>query len=486
MALFASAALLASCGHHSFTPAVGNGLDDRSTSAFIGDGSGDSQSGMWTGKATLLFTGGFYFNGGSGCLTIKVFTPTGTRIIPSTARVLSGSNVSVIGTGTCTTSIVANTVTVNLAVPKHVLTGDYRYDASGRPWSAYTPYLDWAEVHTGDANGIAAAGIKTIIYSNPNRVFPTDAIYPTDETAFAHTCLNVRIHSNAMPTQYFMDPHSTHLWSLWKNWIDFELAGNHYDAVFDDQAFDFWGISAQPCNLDKTSWYNATLSEIRSLQHPLIYNSLNDWGPNFGMPPAITLNPVAIAGMMEGCYAAKWNPTLSFGQIWLTSENVQLRMAREKKIFFCLPNDRNYAYAAIHSRTFMYASFMMTYDAATSLLWEYYKTTSGFHVEPESKLVPTAPLVAAPLDISGLKDITGNYKREYAACYLGGRLVGACVTIVNADRSGSHALPAGIATKYHHTLVLTGGGVLDGGTIATNGPPPPASIPITTGVIAFP
>jgi len=289
-----------------------------------------------------------------------------------------------------------------------------------------------------------------------------------------------------MPTQYFMDPHSTLLWSNWKAYVDYVLGGYHYDAVFDDQPDDFWGISGQPCGLDTTSWYNATVSEIRSLQHPVLYNSLNDWGPNFGMPPSIALNPVAMGGMMEGCYAAKWNPVLSSGQIWLTSENVQLRMAREKKLFFCLSNDRTDATTAIASRKYVYASFMMSYDAATSLLWDYYHTASGYHVLPETRLVPTAPVVAAPPDISGLKDVTGNYKREYNACYIAGRLVGACATIVNSDRSSSHPLPAGIAAKYHHTLVLSGASVVEGGTMSTNGAAPPAAVPVTTGIVAFP
>jgi hypothetical protein len=55
---------------------------------------------------------------------------------------------------------------------------------------------------------------------------------------------------------------------------------------------------------------------------------------------------------------------------------------------------------------------------------------------------------------------------------------------VNADLHNAHPYPYG--TKYGHTLVLSGGGILDGGTVSTQGPAPPSMMQPLSGVIAFP
>jgi hypothetical protein len=89
-----------------------------------------------------------------------------------------------------------------------------------------------------------------------------------------------------------------------------------------------------------------------------------------------------------------------------------------------------------------------------------------------------------PTSILNLIAFTGVFAREYRACYIQGKLVGKCAAVVNSQHSGTpRSFPW--PRKYRHTLVLTGGGVLDGGTIATNGPPPPASLDGEQAVIVF-
>jgi hypothetical protein len=77
---------------------------------------------------------------------------------------------------------------------------------------------------------------------------------------------------------------------------------------------------------------------------------------------------------------------------------------------------------------------------------------------------------------------SGLYAREYSACYLAGVPVGPCAALVNSDYSAYHPFPY---TKYHHTLVLSGGGILDGGMVSVSGSAPGAQVAPRTGEIAF-
>ena len=441
-------------------------------------------AGTWTGTVASLFTGGFTLQS-SACGYVHVYTTSATQILPAGSKVSTGEPVSVSGTGSCATSISAISVTVTVAtpstgVPTHVMTADYMYGSYGRAYGAYTATLTWGQTYVGTA--VAQAGIKTMYYTDPNRQEPTDPLYTADETTFAHDCNHIRIYSKARPTQDLMDPHSSHLTTLWQNQIAGIVAKNHFDALFDDEPDDFYGLSGTPCNFSSQDWFNATVAQMRAIPHPFIYNGLSEFGPNNSISPLINLNSVSIGGMMEDCYGSKFNPHLITTPQWQTVENTQLAMARAQKLFFCYESILDDASTSQAARTYAYASFMLTFNQATSVLWEYFKTASGYHVEPESQLVPTTPLVATVSDISTLHVSGGTYVREYAHCYIAARSVGPCAAIVNADLV---AHPYTLGTKYGHTIVLSGGGILDGGTIATNGAAPPSSVPAHTGVIAF-
>jgi hypothetical protein len=154
------------------------------------------------------------------------------------------------------------------------------------------------------------------------------------------------------------------------------------------------------------------------------------------------------------------------------------------KYFVCGGANPKPALTAISERIYQYASFLLTYNHDTSMISEHFQTFTKFQVEPESELVALQPLTSEPSDISSLLQSTGVYAREYGACYVSGAYVGKCAAVVNSDLPGtpeSFPWPG----KYRHTLVLTGGGVLDGGTMSTNGPPPPASLDGEQAVIVF-
>jgi len=366
---------------------------------------------------------------------------------------------------------------------QHVLT--YAYlgvgGGPGAPFGPYAPYVNWVMSQPSDGNAISAAGIKVMVYTNPNREHTTDPLYSSDESTFAHTCAGARIISS--DGNYLMNPHSTDLWALWKNLINSYQTQGHIDAFESDDADDLYGIPTLPCAFNAANWLTGTISEDASVGAPIVYNGLGLFSSDH-VYPGIGLNASAIGGMMENCYAQWWTPPLLRDGDWRAVADTELQMAAQHKDLFCFAMSRTTAASAIGSRLFVYASFLLTYDPATSILFEDYSSKpSNFWVFPESELVALNPVVAAPATIAGLQVSTNVYAREYNACYVRGSYAGPCAAVVNSDGTSSHPFP--FPTKYHHAMTLAGGGVLDGGTVTTNGAAP-STMASLTGVVAFP
>jgi hypothetical protein len=372
-------------------------------------------------------------------------------------------------------------------IPKHVLTGAYLFSsdqihADGRPFSAFAASLSWAETYSG--NGVSAAGIKTLLYTNPNRQGQGNPFYTSDESTFAHTCSGSRIYqTGSTPTRwYLMNPASADLVNLYKSYVNTQLKTEHFDAILDDEPFDWLVLSAMPCNYNATVWLSAYTAEAKAVGHPVIYNGLGNEGANGEISPSIGMNSGTAGGMGESCYGSKFGAPLRSGTFWMGMENTEIAMAQQNKLFVCYSSNLNRASTSIAARLYVYGSFLLTYNPGTSILWEYFATNSGYTVEPESKLVALSPAVPAPNAVSALRTTTGTYGRQYGACYLAGVSVGRCAVVVNSDTT-SHAFPY---TGYHHTLALSGGGILDGGTVSATGSAPPSSLAPVSAVIALP
>jgi hypothetical protein len=225
---------------------------------------------------------------------------------------------------------------------------------------------------------------------------------------------------------------------------------------------------------------NATLGQT------VIYNGLGTLADGVTKPPpSIALNPSVSGGMLEGCYnnVGPTNP-LPKKAVWQNFENSELTMAAQRKIFVCRGLSSTPAQLVYDQRLYQYASFLLSYDPASSVISEKFATPSNLEVEPESGLVALNPLIVSPADISGLATSTYTYGRQYANCYLNGQAIGSCAAVVNADES-KNAHPFPWPGVYSHTLVLNGAGVLDGGTAKINGPAPGPNIAGTSAIIAI-
>lgn len=415
----------------------------------------------------------------------------------------SGAPISVWGSGSCSSGFTATQISLGSSAQPpsgtgsgagttatiaqtHVLTADYLAGDEGThsvsPSSAAT-VLSWAETNSVDAGAISAAGIKTLDYVDPFRQATYSPLYSSDESTFSHTCSGKRI---AIPygslTMWLMDPSSTDLRAKMNSWQSSEENTGHIDAFYYDDIDTLGAVSAWPCDATQSSWDAANASFISSSSHPVVFSG-------YALSPDasnIIGLPSVLGATVEQCYTGTSEPTPPYrtGSMWIQRENLQLAAAAHGKLYFCYNNGSEDGASNVALRKYIYASFLMTYSAESSVLWETFATPSGLHVFPETTLVPTEPRVAAPSSVSSLLSSTGVYVREYAACYLAGSSVGPCAAVVNSSPSSSYRMPA-LSTAYNATLEISGYGSLDGGTVSTNGPAPSDTVAPETGLVLF-
>lgn len=440
---------------------------------------------------------GFTLDTGSATLPIVVTPAT----VIGGASLQAGASAQVTGLGTSTSEINAVQIVVTdpvaqiIATPtpgpiaqKHILTADYL----GTPWGttsvAYgtaAQYLTWTETGPANSTAIRAAGIKTMMYTDPNHVQADDEMYNGNQSTFAQTCGGTDITTTFDGiTQYLMNAESPALWSLYASVIKSESSGSTYDAVFEDNAGvpEANGITTMPCDYSDSAWIAGEESLSAASPYKVWFNGLS--GLN-GESPSLTV-PMASAsnvdgGVFEHCYSDEGTPE-QIGWLWQAIENTELEVNAENGGFLCLAGDQDSASTNAAARIYALASFLLTYNPQTNILWEQYATPSGLHVMPESGLVALNPTTAAPSSIGGLATASGVYGRQYGDCYLDGNFVGPCAIAVNSSVS-SETFPY---PQYTHTLTVSGAGVLDGGTVSTHGPAAPTSMASGSAVIAFP
>jgi len=448
---------------------------------------------------------GFTLSSGGSNVPITLSSSTIVGGAPLTVN----SNVTVNGVGATSTSINAVQVIVSVPTPppalatptpgpiaqKHVLTEDFlggRYGTHNIVWSQAAPYVNYAQTNGADATAIASYGIKTQFYTDPNRTIPGvgDPMAISDETAYAHDCSGNRITYNYNgQIENVMDISSTALRNRFTSYVSSQMSQYHYDVMFEDDAGPLGDLTSSllayglPCSYSDSAWLSAGQSLDSISPMPVIFNGLGLLsGHNPSQSIGLLSDPNTIGGNYEHCFSDNATPKMT-SWLWSAIENTQLQVTSRNKLFVC--NLRNTADGSTQTdaRLYAIASFLLTYSPQNSMYWSEFATSTGLHVFPEQQLVPLDPLVPAPSDVSTLLTSTGNYAREYAHCYIAGQFVSRCAIVVNPDSGASHTFPL---PQYQHTLVLSGSGVLESGTLSTNGPPPPMSLAPGSAAIVFP
>jgi hypothetical protein len=354
-------------------------------------------------------------------------------------------------------------------------------------WAQIAPYVDWSVVSSGDNANAQAAGIKTIIYTDPFRVDSSMPEYSNDESEFAHDCSGNRVTINGRQlTTYLTDPASSVLEGLWiKHVTDYNQGGHaQYNVVFEDSSV-VHNVSAMPCGYSQPVWISEQNAMNIGMNYPIIFNGLGDLTNGLNqVSPAIELLPTTAGGMMEGCYSNMDGPDpMPRLTVWHTYEDTEIQVLAAHKLFVCRGLDTAPDTTSQPERIYMYASFLLTYDPALAIFSpKFTPVSNGFWIQPENQLVALDPVVVQPSSIDQLGEGTNVYGRQYKNCYYAGQWIGPCAAVVNSDTShNAHPMPW--PGQYHHTLVVSGGDILDGGTASMTGPAPPSQIDGTSAII---
>lgn len=396
-------------------------------------------------------------------------------------------------------------MTAAATTPKHVLTMAALLGWGGSTVSAAlaAPYLSWS-FNTSPQNlgQVESAGINANVYTNGVLEYPCSGCSELWSTLQANPKYIARDCSRNILYRGSAEYVNVTL-SGWYPFWSSNVATQYtivkplaWQAAYSDDsaAPEFLGLN--PCGATEASFTQGIAHMLASTSKPIIFNGLSVTAKQ---PDERTLYSVAnvIGGLREDCYSGN-NDFGHSGDFvftmrdhfygasiddWTQTENDELYAATVHKLFFCLSNAVGAATASVPARTYVFASFMLTYDSATSALWEKFAPSSsnGLTVYPETGLVALNPVVSTPAAVAGLA-VNGLYAREYKDCYYRGTDEGACAAVVNPTLT-TRAFPY---SKYHHTLVLGGGGVLEGGTVGFKGSAPPASLSSGSAVIAFP
>lgn len=381
-------------------------------------------------------------------------------------------------------------------VPDHVMTSDFYNGASENvtPQQA-APYLTWAEPPPVDQGPLDEVGIKTLFYLDPTYQMKTGPLYNRIKSTFAHTCSGRRIHRTDYQNPFYLMSRNNVLAQLAKTFIAGLFSVNPYDGIYEDSAGGLvtdW-LSGRPCRFKLDPWIALDASLENTIAQPIVPSSLDGYRRNASgiwknNPHSVGLafGQYSLGGTTEECYSNQSNQFVNriSDTLWEAVENTEIELLAHKKLLFCMPNIpvAGDSQAGLTYRMYDDASFLLTYDPSYAILWEVFTTPSNFHVFPESQLVPLDPSQSQPADISQL-NVNGAYVRAYGSCYYAGTLVGPCASVVNP--SSSNSVPNPMYGSYYHTLVLSGAGVLDGGTATFNGSAAPETLPPQSAYVVF-
>ncbi len=361
----------------------------------------------------------------------------------------------------------------------HVLTAIFGYGYNGVssavPLSVQAQYANWAYTDSSHAALYRSSGVKVLVYANfwRNYVHDNPNVWYSDlapggahSSAEATACNGTPITDPAYNGGYLSDPRSTAAIGHAKVILGTRSSyGNQYDAFVSDDTGVAGGANGTPCNYSYDSWVAATNSVHAALQVPMFVNAINGWAVGGNQVSQVqTTQPANVLGAQcESCYAN--NAGAVTGMNWINQENAEIATVNARKIFWDYARNASAADGAQALRTYVIASFLLSYDPKYAMLEEAFATPNNFPIMPESGLVPLDP-VQSQSTVSGYQLSSGAFWREFKNCYYRGSAVGPCAVSVNPG-SSAVTLPSG----YAHSLTLSGSDVFDGGTAAVTGPP---------------
>jgi hypothetical protein len=394
-------------------------------------------------------------------------------------------------------------------VARHVPTAVYccrGYANDTVPPREAAPYVTWANTDVPDsAAADRAAGIKNVIqYIDASRIYTSDPAYRVIEDgakyagARALNCSRELLRTTN-PAGFVIDPFNPETVQV-LNWSLDHWYGSAYTSYFFDDVDAFrWDLAnGPPCTGNPpVPWsepatskaYAKLLASVRltatgrAIVPKIVLNGLSayfDKPPQHLMPLYALAPPNVIGGMCESCYAQNTPDALRGGLQWQDGVDIEIKTIQLRKIFWdydkYIRNDPD-------ARLYTFASFMLAWDPEYSIYQTAYKpqTPGQLHVTPETGIVAYDPIKTDIVTVYDLRDPGGTFFREYRKCYYRASPIGPCAFVVNSDTSPER--PPKLSFTYRHTVEVSGGMVLEGGKLSTQGPEPPLIIPPMRGFI---
>ncbi len=381
-----------------------------------------------------------------------------------------------------TTSTTATTTTTS-GVPRHVQTAEYLLSSTEMNTnpSVYAPYLSWAYASGPRLGMTQAAGIKTVIYVTPImpyvNTYEYNTLKGTYPTVRATTCGGGSI-VTYNGKGLLSDPTKSLAASYFKNVVSHNTASakaanpgysQPWNLLYIDNDGPLYGASATPCGYNTSTWSAAQDAALALTGQKFILNSLSVADSNVPTYVQRLKGSAVAGGEFEECFMTS---------LWTSEGDAQLQTIALLKSEGKPPGAGFWCYAdntaatgstVIPQRLFIYASFLLTYDVNYSVFQESFTTPSTFKVYPETGFVPLSP-VSVPTGIAALKTSTGAYAQRYNSCYYRGTLLGHCEIVANPSTTASVSVPNPWGLR--HRMVLSGGGILDGGTASFSGTAP--------------
>lgn len=448
----------------------------------------------------------FQINGGTDVGYLNVYTTSSTVKYYNGLTPKVGYYADVYGNGSAATYVTATQVTLNTSstsstsssgsAPSHVMTAANVWGYGGVPTSVpistVKPYVTWVQTSPSYAGEMRSNGLKVDVYENFWRNYSSDnpAVGYTDlEPGGAHapaeakTCTGSTIYDSTYGGGYEADARSSYAAGHAQVFNDYRIKpyNGQYDAIFSDDTGAMGGLPL-PCNWSLSSYQSATNAVHASLKVPVFVNTLGAAADPVNQVGYANASNV-IGAMCEICFAAYNSSDVDYpqtGTYWQDIENAAIQLVANHKIFWDYARAIGNPSTETSLRNYIYASFLLSYSPSYSMLQEAFKSTYDFPVMPETGLVPESPLTTAS-SVTGYHTATGAYMRQFGACYYRGVYKGKCAVVVNPTGS-TVTMPT---TAYSHSMVLSGGGVLDGGSVSFGGTRP-SSLGPAQGVVLFP
>ena len=226
-------------------------------------------------------------------------------------------------------------------------------------------------------------------------------------------------------------------------------------------------------------WIAGETAMLAAAGRPVMLNGSDpNWQPAYG---GRFLDLPYVSGQQyEGCFnnAGGYRYT-ERDDAFRKAANGMLAVQAHHKSAHCYPTGDT----APEHRLYAYAAFLLVFDPRWSVYEMSVAQVDGHALYPETALVPRDPRRTA-ITIDDLRD-GGVYVREFGACAIGGRAIGACASVVNADSRATAALPR-LARAYAAHVELDARSAFAGGSARVARGVPSALPPATAAILVAP